>query len=110
MAQSKIKIYSKDQIDLLDFSDSFGDISPLAAFLGPKKPSNRQILRNFLHWVIQGKPLKESATEVVLAVVLKHPGEENLKNPKYLADDVIKIYKEARCFNCSGDHFARCCC
>ena len=98
MALSKeIPTSKKVQIDLLEFGPSFGDLSPLESFLGPKTPGNRAALRNFLYWVAQGKPLRESANEVVFAVLLKHPSEaNNLKDSRYLANDVIKIYKEAR--------------
>ena len=38
---------SRDQIDILDFPTSFGELSPIEGFTGPKTPSRRQVLRFF---------------------------------------------------------------
>ena len=98
MSLSKeVPVFYKDQIDLLDFPDNFGDLSPIKVFQGPKTPSNRQVLRNILYCVSQGRTLQESADEVVNRVLLKHPSETtNLKHPRTLVDDLMNIFKEAR--------------
>ena len=42
---------SRDQIDILDYPTSFGELSPIEGFTGPKTPSRRQVLRYFLYLV-----------------------------------------------------------
>ena len=68
-------IFLKNQIDICEFSDDFGDLTPIAEFKGPKTPQQRQCLRNFLHWLAEGMTIQESAKEVVLRVLLKHAAE-----------------------------------
>ena len=98
MSLSKeIPVFHKLLIDILDFSSHFGDLSPIEEFRGPKTPSYRQALRNLLFGLSKGTSLQESANEVVVRVLLKHPTEtRDLKCPRDLANDVINIYKDAR--------------
>ena len=86
MALSKErKIFHRKQIDLLDFPSDFGEMNPISSFRGPKTPSNRQVLRYLLHWLEQGRSLKEAADKTVMGIYLRHPNEDILKQPRVMS-------------------------
>ena len=64
---------SRDQIDILDFPTSFGELSPIEGFTGPKTPSRRQVLRFFLYLVADDHSLKDASDKVVSGILEKHP-------------------------------------
>ena len=73
-------------------------MSPVEDFKGPKTPSNRQVLRLFLHFVAIGYSLQVAAREVVTQVLGKHTSSIS-KSPRRPQDDVLSLYKESRFSN-----------
>ena len=78
-----------------EFSEKFGDLSPIEGFRGPKTPSNRQVLRFLLYLVGIGNTLQDAAKTVVTEVLKRHT-TATAKSPRRLADDVLTLHKEAR--------------
>ena len=95
-----VPVFHKRQIDLLEFSKEFGDLTPIDDFRGPKTLSQRQTLRLSLHYLSQGKTQDEAGSEVVKRVLEKHPTvpASKLKAERTLIEDVKTLYKDARSF------------
>ncbi len=97
MSLSKESPPPKKREHILEFSDEFGDLSPIDDFRGPRTPSRRQVLRHVLFWIEGGKNLKEAANEVVPRLLQKHSClAAGAKSPRRLSEDIISLYKYAR--------------
>ena len=87
---------SRDQIDILDFPTSFGELSPIEGFTGPKTPSRRQVLRFFLYLVADDHSLKDASDKVVSGILEKHPTSTTTISARRLSEDVVSLYKKTR--------------
>ena len=99
MALSKeVPIFHRQQIDILQFIEELGELTPISEFRGPKTPSNRQILQLILYFLSQGKSCDEAGSEVVLRLLLKHTTvpATKMKAFRTLKENVVSLYKEAR--------------
>ena len=85
---------SRDQIDILDFPTSFGELSPIEGFTGPKTPSRRQVLRFFLYLVADDHSLKDASDKVVSGILEKHPTSTTTISARRLSEDVVSLYKK----------------
>ena len=89
-----------------DFSNEFGDLSPIKEFRGPKTPSRRQVLRVFLFLLTIGNSQQAAAKAVVVEVLRKHTTHV-CKDPTRLERDVKDLYTEARssfCYDFLASH------
>ena len=75
---------------VLEFGEELGDL-----FMGPKTPSNQQVLRLMLYFVSVSSTLRDAAKEVVTQVLGKHTSSVS-KSAGKLEDDVIALHSEAR--------------
>ena len=81
--------------DILEFLPQLGDLRPVEEMRGPKTPSRRMVLQNFLYFVAMGSSLLAAAEIVVPSLMKKHPMEV-MKTPKKLRDDIIDLYQALR--------------